>query len=99
MLVSIDPASGQEPAQYQELDAAGIDTAVGRAWGSRHAWRDVGIDMRAALLRTVAGVLRADKARYAPMATAEIGKPIVQPRGGREKSPGPPPCFAHHPRL
>src|SRR6266568_4871457 len=60
MLRSIDPASGQELAEFPELDAAGIEAAVARAWGSRHAWRDVGVDMRAALLRSVAGVLRAD---------------------------------------
>jgi succinate-semialdehyde dehydrogenase/glutarate-semialdehyde dehydrogenase len=41
--------------------------------------------MRAALLRTVAGVLRADKARYAAMATAEMGKPIVEAEGEVEK--------------
>jgi succinate-semialdehyde dehydrogenase/glutarate-semialdehyde dehydrogenase len=85
MLHSIDPASGQELANYPELGAAGIEAAVARAWDSRHAWRDVGLDIRAALLRTVAGVLRADKARYAAMATAEMGKPIVEAEGEVEK--------------
>ncbi len=85
MLRSIDPASGQELAEFPELDAAGIEAAVARAWGSRHAWRDVGVDMRAALLRSVAGVLRADKARYAALATAEMGKPIVEAEGEVEK--------------
>ena len=85
LLRSIDPASGQELAQFPELDTAGIEAAVARAWGSRHAWRDVGLDMRAALLRSVAGVLRADKARYAAMATAEMGKPIVEAEGEVEK--------------
>ena len=84
-LRSIDPASGQELAQFPELDAAGIEAAVARAWGSRHAWRDVGVDMRATLLRAVAGVLRTDKARYAAMATAEMGKPIVEAEGEVEK--------------
>src|ERR1700694_5726745 len=85
MLRSIDPATGEELANFPELDAAGIEAAVARAWGSRHAWRDVGVDMRAALLRSVAGVLRADKARYAAMATAEMGKPIVEAEGEVEK--------------
>jgi succinate-semialdehyde dehydrogenase/glutarate-semialdehyde dehydrogenase len=85
MLRSIDPATGQELANFPELDAAGIEAAVARAWGSRHAWRDVGVDMRAALLRSVAGVLRADKARYAALATAEMGKPIVEAEGEVEK--------------
>jgi len=85
MLQSIDPASGEQLAEFPELDAAGIEAAVARAWGSRHAWRDVGVDMRAALLRSVAGVLRADKARFAAMATAEMGKPIVEAEGEVEK--------------
>ena len=85
MLQSIDPASGEQLAEFPELDAAGIEAAVARAWGSRHAWRDVGVDMRAALLRSVAGVLRADKVRYAAMATAEMGKPIVEAEGEIEK--------------
>jgi succinate-semialdehyde dehydrogenase/glutarate-semialdehyde dehydrogenase len=85
MLQSIDPASGEELAQFPELDAAGIEAAVARAWGSRHAWRDVGVEMRAALLKSVAGVLRADKARYAAMATAEMGKPIIEAEGEIEK--------------
>src|SRR6267378_1589417 len=85
MLQSIDPASGEQLAEFPELDAAGIEAAVARAWGSRHAWRDVGVDMRAALLRSVAGVLRADKARFAALATAEMGKPIVEAEGEIEK--------------
>ena len=85
MLRSIDPSSGEELAHFPELDVAGIDAAVARAWGSRHAWRDVGMDMRAALLRAVAGVLRADKTRYAALATAEMGKPILEAEGEVEK--------------
>jgi len=85
ILRSIDPATGQEIAHFPELDAAGIEAALARAWGSRHAWRDVGVDMRAALLRSVAGVLRTDKARYAALLTAEMGKPIVEAEGEIEK--------------
>ncbi len=85
ILRSIDPASGQELAHFPELDAAGVEAAVARAWGSRHAWRDVGVDMRAALLRSVAGILRTDKARYAALLTAEMGKPIIEAEGEVEK--------------
>src|SRR5438132_1209217 len=45
----------------------------------------VRLDVRAALLRSVAGVLRADKARYAALLTAEMGKPIVEAEGEIEK--------------
>src|SRR5258707_9121786 len=85
MLRSIDPANGRELAQFPELDGAGVEAAIARAWGSRHSWRDIGVDMRATLLRSVAGVLRADKARYAALATAEMGKPIIEAEGEVEK--------------
>src|ERR1700694_5531510 len=78
MLRSIDPANGKELATFPELDAADIETAVDRAWGSRHAWRDAGFDLRTALLRSVASVLRAEKPRFAAVMTAEMGKPIVE---------------------
>jgi len=85
MLRSIDPATGKELATFPEADAAGIEAAVARAWGVRHGWRDAGIEHRAKLLKAVAGVLRADKARYASILTAEMGKPIVEAEGEVEK--------------
>ena len=85
MLRSIDPSNGKELATFPELDAAGIEAAVERAWSSRHAWRDAGMDLRTALLRSVAGVLRAEKARFAALMTSEMGKPIVEAEAEVEK--------------
>ena len=85
MLKSIDPSNGKELATFPELDAAGIEAALERAWSSRHAWRDAGMDLRTALLRSVAGVLRAEKARFAALMTSEMGKPIVEAEGEVEK--------------
>jgi succinate-semialdehyde dehydrogenase/glutarate-semialdehyde dehydrogenase len=51
----------------------------------RHGWRDAGIEHRSTLLKAVASVLRADKARYASILTAEMGKPIVEAEGEVEK--------------
>jgi succinate-semialdehyde dehydrogenase / glutarate-semialdehyde dehydrogenase len=85
MLRSIDPSNGKELATFPELDAAGVEAAVERAWSSRHAWRDAGMDLRTALLRSVAGVLRAEKARFAALMTAEMGKPIAEAEGEVEK--------------
>jgi succinate-semialdehyde dehydrogenase / glutarate-semialdehyde dehydrogenase len=85
MLRSIDPATGRELASFPELDDAGVDEAVARAWASRHSWRDVGLDNRAAIMRAVAGVLRADRERYASLLTAEMGKPISEAEGEVEK--------------
>lgn len=85
MLKSIDPSNGKELATLPELDAAGIEAAVERAYASRHAWRDAGLELRTAILRSAAGVLRAEKARFAALMTAEMGKPIVEAEAEVEK--------------
>ncbi len=85
MLKSIDPATGRELASFPEADEAAIQTALERASGARQGWRDAGIGMRAAILRSVAGVIRADKARYASLLTSEMGKPIVEAEAEVEK--------------
>jgi succinate-semialdehyde dehydrogenase/glutarate-semialdehyde dehydrogenase len=85
MLRSIDPANGRELATFPELDAAGIEEAVDRAWSSRHAWRDAGFNLRTAILRSAAGVLRAEKPRFAALMTSEMGKPIVEAEAEVEK--------------
>jgi len=85
MLKSIDPANGAELATFPELDAAGVDAAIERAFESRYAWRDAGMDLRTAILRSVAGVLRAEKPRFAELMTSEMGKPIVEAEAEIEK--------------
>src|SRR5438552_2365784 len=85
MLKSIDPATGRELASSPEADEAAIESALTRAWTSRHPWRDSGPGMRASLMRSVAGVLRTDKSRYAALLTSEMGKPIVEAEAEIEK--------------
>ena len=85
MLRSINPATGREIASFPELDEAGIEAAIATAWETRHSWRDIGIEPRLALLRSVAGVLRADKERFAALMTEEMGKPIVEAEAEVEK--------------
>ncbi|HEY1454909.1 MAG TPA: NAD-dependent succinate-semialdehyde dehydrogenase [Candidatus Dormibacteraeota bacterium] len=85
MLKSIDPATARELASFPELDEAGIEAAIARAWSARHPWRDVGVEARASLTRAVAGVLRAEKGRFAALLTQEMGKPIVEAEAELEK--------------
>ena len=85
MLKSIDPATGRELATFPEHDAAAVEKAIAKAYDVRHGWRDAGVEHRTQLLRAVAGVLRADKERYASILTAEMGKPIVEAEGEVEK--------------
>src|SRR5256885_3157745 len=85
MLKSIDPATGRELASFPEADEGAIESALTLAWTSRHTWRDAGPGMRASLMRSVAGVLRTDKSRYAALLTTEMGKPIVEAEAEIEK--------------
>src|SRR5207247_837739 len=66
-------------------DDAAIETALSKAWDARYGWRDAGVGMRASLMRSVAGVLRADRSRYAALLTSEMGKPIVEAEAEVEK--------------
>ena len=85
MLKSIDPATGRELATFPEADQGAIESALSRAWDARYGWRDAGVGLRASLMRSVAGVLRADKSRYAALLTSEMGKPIVEAEAEVEK--------------
>jgi acyl-CoA reductase-like NAD-dependent aldehyde dehydrogenase len=85
MLKSINPATGREMATFAELDDAGIENAIAKAWDTRYAWRDACIGARSEFLRAIASVLRADKERFAAMITSEMGKPIVEAEAEVEK--------------
>jgi succinate-semialdehyde dehydrogenase/glutarate-semialdehyde dehydrogenase len=85
VLKSIDPATGRELASFPEADEFAIDSALARASEARHGWRDAGVGMRASLMRSIAGVLRADRSRFAALLTSEMGKPIVEAEAEIEK--------------
>src|SRR5437879_13592583 len=70
---------------FPEADESAVEAALERGWAARHGWREAGVGMRAVLMRSVAGVLRADKARYAALLTSEMGKPIVEAEAEGEK--------------
>jgi succinate-semialdehyde dehydrogenase/glutarate-semialdehyde dehydrogenase len=85
VLKSIDPATGRELASFPEADESTIENALAKAWDARVHWRDAGAGMRASLMRSVAGVLRADRSRFAALLTSEMGKPIVEAEAEVEK--------------
>src|SRR2546430_14353029 len=97
MLRSIDPATGQELAKFPEADEAAVEAAIARAWDVRRGWRDTGLEHRSQLIRAVAGVLRADKAHYASILPAEMGKPIVEAEGEDGKGAWAPGGMPHNP--
>src|SRR5258708_15978121 len=85
MLKSINPATGREMASFPELDDAGMEASIARAFDERYAWRDIGIKARSDSLRLIESVLRADKERFAELLTSEMGKPIVEAEAEIEK--------------
>jgi succinate-semialdehyde dehydrogenase/glutarate-semialdehyde dehydrogenase len=74
MFHSINPATGETIASYEELSPGGINQKLDKAMTAFRAWRNTGIDERAALLHRLADVYDANKERLAKTATQEMGK-------------------------
>jgi succinate-semialdehyde dehydrogenase / glutarate-semialdehyde dehydrogenase len=73
---SVNPATGETLAQYDEFDDAAIDRALA---GARRAFvekRGGSVEERARKLNAAAAILDADKRRLAELAVREMGKPI-----------------------
>ncbi|RUV30957.1 NAD-dependent succinate-semialdehyde dehydrogenase [Mesorhizobium sp. M5C.F.Ca.IN.020.32.2.1] len=85
MIVSINPASGEEIASFEEHSAAEVDSALTAAVRAQRAWRARSVEDRVPLLRQMAVVLRKGKARYARLITQEMGKPLVESEAEIEK--------------
>jgi len=85
MIQSINPATGHviegfEPHLPHEIDAI---LAAARAAG--RSWRETSFAERATTMRRLAGLLRAEKASLARVATLEMGKPIGEAEAEVEK--------------
>ncbi|HZU18371.1 MAG TPA: NAD-dependent succinate-semialdehyde dehydrogenase [Candidatus Dormibacteraeota bacterium] len=77
-MVSINPATEEVLARFDEHTWEDVDRALDRAWRARGAWQATPVSARAARLTEVAAQLRRERARLASMLTAEMGKPIVE---------------------
>src|SRR5579884_3973478 len=75
---SVNPATEEVLATYQEWSPAQVEAALAAAQAAQVAWRETTFDERARLLRAVAQQLRAEKPRYAGLITDEMGKPIAE---------------------
>jgi succinate-semialdehyde dehydrogenase/glutarate-semialdehyde dehydrogenase len=84
-IVSVNPATGEELARFQEHTWEEVDVALQNAWDARAPWRDAGFGARAARFTDLAAYLRQEKPRLAAMMTAEMGKPIVEAEAEVEK--------------
>jgi len=76
MFTSINPATGETIATYDELSAVGIETKVQRARDTFRAWRTTDYGARTELLARIADAFEDDKRRLGEIATREMGKTL-----------------------
>ena len=84
-ITSVNPATEQEVARFDEHSREHIDAVLQRAHDAQREWRDLSFETRGAHLAQVARLLREDKARLAALATEEMGKPLVEAAAEVEK--------------
>ncbi|MBU6419345.1 MAG: NAD-dependent succinate-semialdehyde dehydrogenase [Proteobacteria bacterium] len=92
MLKTVNPATGQEIAQYAELSPAQIEEKLALAMQAFTRWRQETVETRTALLEQIANTFEENKDRLARQATMEMGKTYASSVGEVEKCIA---CFRH----
>jgi succinate-semialdehyde dehydrogenase/glutarate-semialdehyde dehydrogenase len=82
---SINPANGNTLRVVNAFTPAQIESALQAAAAASHAWRQIGVEERAARLRAAGARLREQAGEFAALITLEMGKPIQEARGEIEK--------------
>lgn len=85
MIKSINPATKELLAQFEETAPETIELRLETARQAQHRWRHTPVAERVTLLRCVATALLARRDDYALLMTLEMGKPIVEARSEVEK--------------
>jgi succinate-semialdehyde dehydrogenase/glutarate-semialdehyde dehydrogenase len=85
MMLSVNPATGEEIARFDVQSASEVDAILSQAvWAQVH-WRGWTLDARISVLRRLASELRAGMPHFAETITLEMGKPIAEARAEIEK--------------
>jgi acyl-CoA reductase-like NAD-dependent aldehyde dehydrogenase len=95
-LRSVNPATEEELASFEEHTPRDVERALARAWEARAGWRDTVVSSRAARFAELAAYLRHDRPRLAALLTAEMGKPIVEAEAEVDKCAWTAEWFAEH---
>jgi acyl-CoA reductase-like NAD-dependent aldehyde dehydrogenase len=82
---SINPATEELLATFEEFTEQQLDQAMDRATLAFERWRQVSFAERSRLMTGAASYLREHKPRLAGLITAEMGKPIVEAEAEVEK--------------
>ena len=77
-LRSVNPATEEELASFQEHTAEELDRALVEADAAQRAWRRTSLGQRARVLVEAARLLRQRRPESARLATLEMGKPIAE---------------------
>ena len=85
MIISINPATGQQIKTYELLSKVAIDNVIDNSARAQRSWRNKSYEDRAELLRTVAKLLRQQKESLARLITLEMGKLIGEAKAEIEK--------------
>ena len=82
---SVNPATEEEIESFDVADARAIDRALDAATRAWRDWAARPLQQRAAMLQSVARILRRDVETHAATITAEMGKPLAESRAEIEK--------------
>jgi acyl-CoA reductase-like NAD-dependent aldehyde dehydrogenase len=84
-VTTIDPSTGRPLATYEETTAEELHGLLDRAHAAARSWRQTPPTERANGLRRLATALRERQEKLASLATAEMGKPLLESRAEIEK--------------
>ena len=93
---SVNPATEEELASFEEHTPEDVERALARAWTARQGWRDTPVSSRAARFAELSAYLRHDRPRLAALLTAEMGKPVVEAEAEVDKCAWTAEWFAEH---
>ncbi len=81
----VNPATEEEVAGYDEHSPEAIEQAIADAHRAQRTWRDVVLDERARILRSMGAILRDKQDEFARLITTEMGKPLAEAAAEVEK--------------
>ena len=84
-VVTRNPATGEQLAEYTAFTEPDIDAALTRADAAQRSWAALPVGERAAVLRRMARILRDETEELALLVTREMGKPLAESRAEVEK--------------
>jgi succinate-semialdehyde dehydrogenase / glutarate-semialdehyde dehydrogenase len=79
-VTTTNPATGETLADYEAIGRDQLDAVLDRSDAVQRQWRTTPLATRAALLRTLAGLLRDEVDEHATLISREMGKPITEAR-------------------